>query len=189
VSSQDVPKRLVTSGVYELPIGKGRHYFGSMPKALDAVFGGWQINGILTFARGLPLQISNGGNTTGLNSPGIWASDNGQNPALSGAIANRLGEYFVQSDFFQTPNYTFGDVGRFLPNVRGPGVHNLDASLFKNFKPIERATLQLRAEAYNFTNSPTWASPGTTVNAPSTFGIITSRSGNRTLQMAVKLIF
>jgi hypothetical protein len=189
VSSQDVPKRLVTSGVYELPIGKGRHYFGSMPKALDAAFGGWQINGILTFARGLPLQISNGGNTTGLNSPGIWASDNGQNPALSGAIANRLGEYFVQSDFFQTPNYTFGDVGRFLPNVRAPGVHNLDASLFKNFKPIERATLQLRAEAYNFTNSPTWASPGTTVNAPSTFGIITSRSGNRTLQMAVKLIF
>lgn len=189
VSSQDVPKRLVTSGVYELPVGKGRHYFGSMPKALDAAFGGWQINGIMTFARGLPIQISNGGNTTGLNSPGIWASDNGQNPALSGAIANRLGEYFVQSDFSQTPNYTFGDVGRFLPNVRGPGVHNLDASLFKNFKPIERATLQLRAEAYNFTNSPTWSGPGTTVNAPSTFGIITSRGGNRTMQMAVKLIF
>jgi hypothetical protein len=189
VSSQDVPARLVTSAVYELPVGKGRYFLGHMPKAADAVLGGWQINGIMTFARGLPIQLSNGGNTTGLNSPGIWASDNGQNPERTGAIANRLNEYFVQSDFFQTPNYTFGDVGRFLPNVRAPGVHNLDASLFKNFKPIERATLQLRAEAYNFTNSPTWSSPGTTVNAPSTFGIITSRSGNRTLQMAVKLIF
>jgi hypothetical protein len=189
VSAQDVPKRLVTSGNYELPIGKGRYFFGGLPRAADAVLGGWQINGIMTFAKGLPIQLSNGGNSTGLNSPGIWASDNGQNPALSGPIANRLNEYFVQADFFQTPNYAFGNVGRFLPNVRNPGVHNLDASLFKNFKPIERATLQLRAEAYNLTNSPTWSAPGTTVNNVSTFGIITSRGGNRTMQMAVKLIF
>jgi hypothetical protein len=151
------------------------------------------MNGIMTFAKGLPIQLSNGGNTTGLNSPGIWASDNGQNPELTGAIKNRLNEYFVQSDFYQTPNYTLGDVGRFLPNVRAPGIHNLDASLFKNFKPAERATLQLRAEAYNLTNSPFWNSPGTTVNNVSSFGIVTSESsgtgGFRTMQMAVKLIF
>jgi hypothetical protein len=189
VSSQDVPKRLVTSANYELPIGKNRYFLGSMPKYADFILGGWQINGINTFAKGLPIQISNGGNSTGILSPGIYATDNGQNPALSGAVANRLNEYFVQADFSQTPNYAFGNVGRFLPNVRAPGTHNLDASLFKNFKPIERATLQLRAEAYNFTNSPTWSSPGTTVNAPSTFGIITSRSGNRTMQMGIKLIF
>ena len=189
VSSQDVPKRLVASFVYELPVGKGRAFFSGMGRTMNAVLGGWQVNGIMTFAKGLPLQISNGGNTTGLNSPGIYASENGQNPALGGAIANRLNEYFVQSDFSQTPNYSFGNLGRFLPNVRAPGVHNLDSSLFKNFKPIERATLQLRAEAYNLTNSPTWASPGTTVNNVSTFGVVTSRSGNRTMQMAVKLIF
>jgi len=160
-----------------------------MPKALDAVLGGWQINAINVFAKGLPLQIGNGGNSTGILSPGIYATDNGQNPAQGGAIGNRLNEYLVQSDFSQTPNYTFGNVGRFLPNVRGPGQHNIDASLFKSFKPVERATLQLRAEAYNFTNSPTWGGPGTTVNASSTFGIVTSRSGNRSMQMAIKLIF
>jgi hypothetical protein len=159
-----------------------------MPRVADAVVGGWQLNGIMTFAKGLPIQLTNG-NTTGLNSPGIWVSDNGQNPAQTGAIANRLNEYFVQADFSQTPNYAFGDVGRFLPNVRGPGIHNLDASLFKSFKPVERATLQLRAEAYNFTNSPTWAGPGTSVSTVSTFGIVTSRSGNRSMQMAIKLIF
>jgi hypothetical protein len=189
VSSQDVPRRLVTSGNYELPVGKGRYFLGSLPRWADTVLGGWQINGIMTFAKGLPIQIGNGGNTTGLNSPGIRPTDNGQNPQQTGSIANRLNEYFVQADFSQTPNYAFGNVGRFLPNVRGPGIHNLDASLFKNFKPIERATLQLRAEAYNFTNSPTWSGPGTTVNNLSTFGIVTSRGGNRTMQMAIKLIF
>jgi hypothetical protein len=147
------------------------------------------MNGILTFQKGLPIQLTNGGNTTGLNSPGIWASDNGENPARSGAIANRLNEYFVQSDFYQTPNFTFGDVGRFLPNVRAPGVHDLDFSLFKSFHVTEKMQFQFRAAAFNFTNSPTWSSPGTNVASPSTFGIITSASGNRTMQLALKLIY
>ena len=77
----------------------------------------------------------------------------------------------------------------FLPNVRQPGTHNLDFSLFKNFKPIEKMNIQFRAEAFNFTNSPTWSAPGTTVNNPSTFGIVTSASGNRTVQLALKLIY
>ncbi len=73
--------------------------------------------------------------------------------------------------------------------MRGPGQHNLDFSLFKTFKPVEKMSLQFRAEAFNFTNSPTWNGPGTTVNNPSTFGIITSASGNRTVQLALKLLF
>jgi len=95
--------------------------------------------------------------------------------------------YFVQSDFSQPPNFTFGDVGRFLPNVRDPGVHNLDFSLFKTFVPKEGVRIQFRAEAFNSTNSPVWGAPGTTVSNPSTFGIVTSASGNRTMQLALKL--
>jgi len=189
VSSQDVPQRLVVSPNFELPFGRGRKYFNSIPRPADFVLGGWQMNGILTFQKGIPIAISNGGNSTGLNSPGIRPTDNGQNPARSGAIADRLNEYFVQTVFTQTPNYTFGNVGRFLPNVRQPGVHNLDFSLFKNFHPIEKMNLQFRAEAFNFTNSPTWAAPGTNVAAPSTFGIVTSASGNRSVQLALKLIY
>lgn len=189
VSSQDVPKRLVISSNYELPFGRHRKFLAAIPRPVDFVLGGWQINGIATFQRGLPIAISNGGNSTGLNSPGIRPTDNGQNPAQSGHIADRLNEYFVQSDFSQTPNYMFGNVGRFLPNVRNPGVHNLDFSLFKNFRPTEKVNFQFRAEAFNFTNSPTWANPGNTVNNPATFGIITSASGNRTVQLGLKLIY
>ena len=170
-------------------MGKNRKYFGSMPKALDIFLGGWQMNGIMTFQKGIPIAISNGGNSANIGAPGIRPTDNGQNPANSGSIANRLNDYFVQADFSQTPNYAFGNVGRFLPNVRMPGTHNLDFALHKNFKPIEKVTLSLRAEAYNFTNSPTWGGPGTTVNSPSNFGIVTGMSGNRTMQLAAKLLF
>jgi len=189
VSSQDVPQRLVASATYELPVGRNRSFFGSMPKAADFVFGGWQMNGITTFQKGIPVAISNGGNSANLGAPGIRPTDNGQNPQNTGSIGSRLSNYFVQSVFSQTPNYAFGNVGRFLPNVRQPGAHNLDFSLFKNFHPVERVNLQFRAESYNFTNSPVWGGLGTTVNNPSTFGIITSKSGNRTMQMALKLIF
>ena len=194
VSSQDVSRRLVASATYEIPIGRGKKYFNGLPKAADFVLGGWQMNGIATFQTGIPLAIANGGNTTGLNSPGIRPMDNGQNPALSGAIANRLNEYFVQSVFSQTPNYAFGNVGRFLPNVRQPGLHNLDFSLFKNFKPIEKMTLQFRAEAFNLTNSMTWAAPGNNVASPGTFGVVTSQNTtlpnpNRVVQFGLKLYY
>ena len=189
VSSQDVPQRFVTSATWELPIGRTRHFLNSIPKAADFVIGGWQINGISTFQKGIPIAIANGGNSTGLNSPGIRATDNGQNPQVTGSIGNRLNDYFVQSVFSQTPNYTFGNVGRFLPNVRQPGQHNLDFSLFKNFRPVEKLNFQFRAEAFNLTNSPVWNSPGTTVNAPSTFGIVTSANGNRTMQLGLKMIY
>ena len=189
VSAQDVPRRLVTSATYEVPVGRNRKYFGSMPKAADFVLGGWQMNGIMTFQKGIPIAISNGGNSANLGAPGIRPNDNGQNPQNSGPIADRLNNYFIQSVFSQAPNYTFGNLGRFVSNLRQPGTHNLDFSLFKGFKPVERVNIQLRAEAYNFTNSPTWAAPGNTVNNPSTFGIVTSRSGNRTMQIAIKLLF
>jgi hypothetical protein len=191
VSSQDVPRRLVTSATYEIPIGKGKRFLGGMPKAADFVIGGWQMNGIATFQKGIPLAINNGGNSTGLNSPGIRATDNGQDPALGGAIAQRLNEYFVQGDFSQTPNYAFGNVGRFLPNVRQPGTHNLDFSLFKNFKPIERMTVQFRAEAFNLTNSPTWSAPGNNVAQPGTFGVVQTANGAspRTVQLGLKLYY
>ena len=189
VSSQDVPRRLVTSGTWDLPFGKGRKYMGSMPKAAEAVIGGWQVNGIMVFQKGIPVAVGNGGNSANLGAPGIRPTDNGQNPFVGGSIGDRLNNYFTQSVFTQTPNYAFGNVGRFLPNVRQPGAHNLDLSLFKNFRPIERINMQFRAEAYNATNSPTWGGLGTTVNSPSNFGIITSKSGNRTMQLGLKMIF
>ncbi len=189
VSSQDVPRRLVASATYEIPVGKGKTFLGGMPRAADFVIGGWQMNGIMTFQKGIPLAISNGGNSTGLNSPGIRASDNGQNPGRGGPIGDRLTEYFVQSDFHQTPNFAFGNVGRFLPNVRQPGQHNLDFSLFKNFRLAERIQVQFRAESFNFTNSPAWAAPGSNLASPGTFGVITSASGNRTVRLGLKLYY
>ena len=189
ISAQDVNRRLVANFNYELPVGRGKAYLSSLPKAVDFVLGGWQMNGILTFQTGIPLQIGNGGNNTQINSNGQRPNNNGQSGEKSGPIADRLNAYFDPTVFSQAGNFTFGNTSRTSPNLRAPGTHNLDFSMFKAFRFRERLTTQFRAEAYNFTNSPTWASPNTTVTSVGTFGTINSASGQRTLQLALKLNF
>ena len=54
--------------------------------------------------------------------------------------------------FVNPPNYTYGNLGRTLPDVVGPGTINIDMSLIKNIHIWERVSLQIRAEAVNMTN-------------------------------------
>ncbi len=90
--------------------------------------------------------------------------------------------------FTQPAPFTFGNVSRTLPDVRGPGVRNLDFSLFKNFELHERLSLQVRAEAFGATNTPTFNDPNQNFNAVA-FGQITGAGGARQVQFGLKLLF
>ena len=48
ISDFDVPHRFVASGIWEIPVGRGRAFGSEMPKALSAVLGGWQFSAIYT---------------------------------------------------------------------------------------------------------------------------------------------
>ena len=174
------------SGNYELPFGRNKPFLATAPKAVDFVLGGWQLNGIATFQTGVPLKISNGGNNTNLGSPGQRPNNNGKSAKLDNPTMDR---YFDTSVFSQAPNFTFGNVGRTLPDVRTPSQNNLDASIFKRFHATERATFEFRAEAFNATNHPIWGNPGLDVTNSSSFGVITSKSGSRVMQLALKMLF
>jgi len=89
VSSVDVPHRLVYSGVYELPIGRGRKFGSSMSKAVDLAIGGWQINGIYTLQSGSALGIG-ANNTAGIFTEAIRANNNGKSAALNVDAHQRL---------------------------------------------------------------------------------------------------
>jgi len=189
ISAQDISRRLVISANYDLPFGRHRALLSSLPKAADFVLGGWQINGIFTAQGGLPFAISNGGNNVGIGNPGQRPNNNGTSAKKTGPIDQRLNAYFDPSVFSVVGNFAFGNTSRFSPDLRAPGTVNLDASMFKHFKFREKLDTQIRAEAFNFFNHPTWSSPGLAVNSPGTFGVITSANGNRTMQLAVKVFF
>ena len=71
--------------------------------------------------------------------------------------------------------------------VRGPGLRNLDLALVKQTNLTERLTLEFRAEAFNFTNTPAFGQPGTTLNGAGV-GQITSAGEPRRIQFGLKFI-
>ncbi len=192
VSANNISQRFVYSSVYELPFGRHRHWGASWNPFVNAVLGGWQANGILTLQTGFPLNILNGANTTlGSANAGNWSlrpNNNGQSAALSGEAETRLNQYFNTSVFSLAAPFTFGNTGRTLPDVRGPGTTNLDGSFFKSFVVRERVTAQFRVEAFNASNTPKFNNPNTTANS-NQFGRITAAGSARQLQMGLKLLF
>ena len=189
VSANDVSNRLVISYVYDLPFGRGRRFGGGMPGALEALLGGWQINGITTLQAGQPLALTtqdtsqSGGNV-------LRPNNSGQSGRLEGPTNQRLRRYFDTSAFSQPAPFTFGNTGRTLPDARGPGVHNFDFSLFKNFRAWgERASLQFRAEFFNLFNTPTFGFPNQNLSAVQ-FGQISGQANDpRQVQFGIKLLW
>ncbi|MBI4909050.1 MAG: carboxypeptidase regulatory-like domain-containing protein [Acidobacteria bacterium] len=188
VSSNDISQRFVTSAVYALPFGRGRSFGGGWNRMVDAVLGGWQMNGILTFQRGFPLALTT---TNSSNAGGnvLRPNNNGKSAQTSGDVKSRLTQYFDKTVFSQPAPFTFGNVGRTLPDVRAPGLRNLDYSLFKNFGVTERVAVQFRAESFNLTNTATFGEPNQNFTAVQ-FGQITGTSNiARQVQFGLKILF
>jgi hypothetical protein len=202
LSSFDVSQRMVLSYVVDLPFGTGRKYMSHPNRIVQAVAGGWGLDGILTLQTGFPIAIFTGNNNIHVLGGGarpnfdIQACPNGA--GLSGSRESRLNEWFNINCFVAAPPFTLGTVSRTLPNVRMDGVHNLDFALFKNF-PLyheNRVYLQLRGEAFNLLNTPQFGPP-TSSNCPCNgnnsngrFGVITSQANNpRLIQVAGKIVW
>ncbi len=188
VSDQDVPQRFVTSFTYALPFGRGRMMGSNWSPIVNGIAGGWQVTGIVTLQRGIPLGIT----TTDTSQSGgglLRPNNNGQSAGLSGSPESRLSRYFDTSVFSQPAPFTFGNTGRNLPDVRGPGQRNLDFAIFKDIPVREPVHLQVRGEAFNLTNTPWFANPDTNLQSP-TFGAITSQFNSpRQIQISLRLAF
>jgi hypothetical protein len=188
VSSYDQPHRLVVNSTYELPFGRGKSFGAGWNGVTNAFLGGWQVNGILTIAKGLPLR------NPGLSSNTCFCFGGGQRPDSTG-VNPSLGDERTIDRWFDTRQivapapFTRGTLGRTIHSVRADNARNLDFSLFKMFRPVERVTVQFRAEAFNLTNTPIFSQPNVTVGSP-LFGVVTSQENDpRQIQLGLKLIF
>ena len=188
LSANDISQVATLSYVYELPFGRGRHFGAHWNRLTDLALGGWQVNGIFSRGTGLPVAVTTQ-NTSGSNSATLRPNNNGKSAELSGQVQDRLTRYFDTSVFSQPAPFTFGNTGRVLPDVRIPGVKNLDLSVFKTFSIAEKLRLQFRAEAFNLTNTPQFGRPNSNLNSPQ-FGVISTQANNpRQMQFALKLLF
>ena len=184
LSAFDNRQRLVVSGLYDLPAGKGRA-LDIQNRFLDALLGGWQLGSIVTWRSGFPINPTDGVNRANTN----IGVDRPDAAGVSQSLSNpTTAQWFNTAAFTLQPLYSFGNVGR--NTVIGPAGFYLDFSTHKSFRmPKEGHELQFRWEAFNVLNHPAWGLPNTTLTSPQ-FGQITSTNGNmRQMQFALKYVF
>ena len=165
--------RLTISGTEQVPLGKGRQFMSNAPRLVDALLGGWNLTGLLTYQSGAPLKFT--GDVV-----------NG-NPASNPTP----GAYFNTSAVSILPGYTEETNPWYYPGVDGPHLFNVDASLVKDFHITERFKFSLRMDAFNALNMKNLnmpnMSPGT-----ATFGMSTDVLQNtfgRLLQIGMRVSF
>ena len=183
ISLDSAPYRFTFAPVYELPFGRGRK-FNIQNRGLDMAVGGWELSAIATIQSGFPLNPGNSVDTCNCGSA-VYPNVSG-NPNLP-KDQRTEGKFFDTSVFSSPAQWTIGNAGRGI--IWGPGQRNIDMTLSKYFRITERVKAQLRAEAYNLTNTPYFANPNVTVGA-GTFGRITAVSNSaRQMQMALRISF
>ncbi len=144
------------------------------PKALTH---GWEVNGILKFQNGQPVNVLTGQDNSGTAEGEDRATVVG--PALNGNRSvqhHSFAQYLNQSNFVVPAAATYGNLGR--NQVIGPGFGDVDLSLIKN-TPIykERVTAQFRVEMFNVFNRVNLAQPLNNLGYGSSFGASTSTIG------------
>jgi hypothetical protein len=168
---------LTISHLWELPFG---HHGSSMKQTL---IGGWQVNGVFTWSSGVPFTVTSDPLLCNCLNGTAFANVSGP-PYLSSGTA-----VVLDPASFSAPVNSLGSTGR--NSFLAPGFRNYDMSLFKNFHVHDRYNVQIRAEAYNISNSPHFALPVANVNSP-VFGQQVSTlygSFGRQINLALRLGF
>ena len=195
VSAMDITHRLVLTSSYQLPFGKGKAIGSGWSKPVNMLLGGWEVNALITFSSGFPLDSGSQFRESPLQNGVLWEGTQRPNligdPSVSGSVESKLNDYVNAAAFSRPAPDTFGTMPRTISTYRSPALKNADAAIFKNIFLSEQRYLQLRLEAFNITNTPTFATPHLSYGATN-FGVIDTYAGGRgprELQVAAKFYF
>ena len=196
VSDADTPHRIVASGVWELPFGRGRKWGSGWNGFVNGVLGGWQAQGIWQFQSGRPLSWGNdffqGDPTKGFDvsvsservDPGAFNTSPFYLPDSNSVTGNKPStdaRINLASNIRTFPSR--------IASVRGQGLNLFDLSAIKNVNITETVKLQIRTEFLNAFNHPVFADPNLDPTSTS-FGKITAQNNlPRNIQIGLKLIF
>jgi hypothetical protein len=181
-STGDIPHVLVAAATWAIPFGAGRR---RLPAAVGAIVNDWTVTGIATLQSGMPLAVSQTTNNNAFAGFGSQRPNLIANPALP-ADERSVNRWFNTAAFVAAPAFTLGTSSR--NPVRGPAYRNLDLALIRRITVSGSKALEVRAEAFNLTNTPAFLPPNTTLGSAA-FGTITSAGDPRVVQLAMKFLF
>lgn len=182
VSTSDYPHRLVISGMYELPFGKGRAFLGNAKGLVQGILGGWQFQGMYEAQSGQALGFGN-------------AIFNGNLHDVTLPVSERQPTRWFNTDAgFERDStkslaWNIRGLSSRFSNIRRDGINNFQLSTYKNFRVKERYTLRFMFFAINALNHAQFAAPNTAPTSTA-FGTVTAIGGPaRQLATSLKFIF
>jgi hypothetical protein len=209
----DQTHMIKADGSYDLPFGAGHrlHY-----RRLDRVIGGWKVSAVWSWNSGAPFSILSGRGTLNRSS-GSRSYYNTADTALTMSQLSSIvkfqmtgnGPYMISQSainpndgtgvngdnntgpfpgqvFFNPSAGTLGVLQRRL--FDGPWIFSLDMSALKTVKINERQTVELRMDAFNMANHPSFFSGDQNINS-TTFGVVAADFGSRVVQFALHYRF
>ena len=176
----DVAQRVSILGTYELPFGRGKRFGSSLPRAVNYALGNWKLGWNISDQSGFPIDFPNAAPLTN------------QSARLSGD-GQSIYHWFNTALFPKTAQapFTLRNYPSRFPDVRFPGVHNVDFSVLKDFPIKERLRAQVRADFTNAFNHPFFTKMQSLDVTSSSFGQLQLSQSNdpRVVYLDFKLIF
>jgi len=207
IDGNDMTHRVTLSGVYNLPVGRGRYFLGSTNRLVDTFIGGWEIGSMYIYQTGTPWGMPGNleyrhnayvprstdkgtGYIRGV--AGCVDSTDGDTGAHSPYATNYTGTC-TQADFVVRPAYAAVQNVTYS-GIRIPSDHQFDTNLSKDFSLAERLKMQLRLEAFNVLNHPLWQEGYNSTGNDPNFGTIERGPWGqsnlpRQVQVAVKMMW
>lgn len=167
--------RISAASTWELPFGRGRKFLNDANRAVDGVFGGWQVVGAWYYTSGDFLRF------------GTMLAEG--DPTISDPTPQR---WFDTSKFQQQPPYTPRSNPKQYPSLTGPIYWDLQGSVSKQFRVTERWRTELKMAGYNVTNRLNRANPDTGVLSSNFGQTLRQRSPGtvgRQFEVGLKIIF
>jgi hypothetical protein len=179
----DVTQNFVFSYEWALPFDKLAS--SGLAKAL---IGGWRLSGIINFATGLPITLSENDDNAliGANAVPVDVPNFSGGTVLADTNPRHGNAYFHTSLFSNEQLGQFGNSRRRF--FHGPGINNFNMALAKNTNLTETKELQFRIEAFNLFNHAQFTNPTGEINS-SQFGLVTLARDARILQLGLKFLF
>jgi hypothetical protein len=177
----DRTHRLSMSGIWEIPVGRGRRFGADLPGAVNFFTGGWQISGVVVRQSGAPLGFGD-----------VPFFGDIKDVPLSKSQRSVDRWFNTDAGFARDTRQAFSYHYRTMPirfsGIRGDGRATWDFSLLKNFPIREDVSMQFRAEVYNAWNHANFNDPNTSPFSTA-FGRITGAGDGRSWQFALRLKF
>jgi hypothetical protein len=199
----DVRHNFSTTGVYALPVGRGKQFVKNANSVVDEVIGGWKLSVAGVVYSGFPETPTGGSAVNNANSFGNsrpnqyrqlkvvnrsvfqwFGTDPSAQPCLTPGVDNGLCAFGLPA------TNSFGTARN--GSLRGPAYRNFDLAAFKDFRIYRENMLEFHFDAFNAFNNVSYGDPDTGITDTS-FGQIAQqnaiRSQERRLQFSAKYRF